>query len=377
MSIRLRCASCRTAFVTSDDQAGRAIDCPKCGTKQKVPATVVVEEAPAPATLSGPTRAASSESVFVPTEPAPRRRRGWKIVLGVLGLLLVTGVGVLVALPRIKAWLDPTPSDRAEAAAYRFLKAIVDGDAEALKKLSTVDEPPAIRSFGTPKRDTARNVRIQGSFAPLADFNAQVDKKYVYDPETGRFTPRNAMGAAAELLDVLEDPKTKAEHDDIAKKIASGSPDELFDAAEGLAKSMIKLKEGALAPRKLLPTYRQLVEDAKPPLADTERAVAFDYADHRDTWNALLKRPFLTLKSDGPYRLLRTQVDVTAHDKLASSGDPPTKLRLELMRFQLDGIDTEWIVVSARRDLPKAPASELTVLPSTTQPAKDGAISRH
>jgi hypothetical protein len=41
-------------------------------------------------------------------------------------------------------------------------------------------------------------------------------------------------------------------------------------------------------------------------------------------------------------------------DRLGSLGDPPTRLRIELVRFQLEGIDTGWKVVSARRVLPKA-----------------------
>ena len=42
----------------------------------------------------------------------------------------------------------------------------------------------------------------------------------------------------------------------------------------------------------------------------------------------------------------------TAPDRLASLGDPPSRLRLELVRFRLEGIDTGWKVVSARRILP-------------------------
>ena len=42
-------------------------------------------------------------------------------------------------------------------------------------------------------------------------------------------------------------------------------------------------------------------------------------------------------------------------DQLASSGDPPTPLRLKLVRFRLDAIDTGWKVVSARRIIPGLP----------------------
>ncbi|MDR3636209.1 MAG: hypothetical protein P4L84_20575, partial [Isosphaeraceae bacterium] len=58
MSIRLKCPSCRTAFVTSDDQVGQVISCPKCSARQQVPTAVPVAEPPV----------AESESVFVPAD---------------------------------------------------------------------------------------------------------------------------------------------------------------------------------------------------------------------------------------------------------------------------------------------------------------------
>ncbi|MDR3637380.1 MAG: hypothetical protein P4L84_26485, partial [Isosphaeraceae bacterium] len=309
----------------------------------------------------------------VPADAPPRPRRARKVALGLLALLLVAGVGVLVAWPTINGWLHPVPPDPAEVAAANYLKAIAEGDLEAQKRLSTVDEPPAIRSYGNVKRDPVRSVRRKGSFAPIAALHGQIDKKYAYDPEIGRFTPRNALGPAAETLDTLHEAKAKAEQDKLYEKMKSGNPDDLFDAAEGMAKSMAKLAEGALAPRKLLPTYRQLIEDGKPQLPPEEQALAFDFADHRETWDALLKRPFPTLKADGPYILNRAEVSATARDKLASLGDPPTKLRLELMRFRLEGIDTGWKVVSARRESAAVPPEPVSSPPST-EPASD---SRH
>ena len=45
-----------------------------------------------------------------------------------------------------------------------------------------------------------------------------------------------------------------------------------------------------------------------------------------------------------------------AADRLASSGDPPTRLGLTLIRFRLEAIDSGWKVVSIRRVLPGDPA---------------------
>ena len=41
----------------------------------------------------------------------------------------------------------------------------------------------------------------------------------------------------------------------------------------------------------------------------------------------LLKRPFPTLKADGPFRFERARGDGQVRDRLASLGDPPTALR--------------------------------------------------
>ena len=190
---------------------------------------------------------------------------------------------------------------------------------------------------------------IKGSFAPLAALNARIGEKFAYDPANGRFTPRDPLGPAAETLDALHDAKTKAETDELYKKMASGNPDDLFAAAEGLGGAMAKLTEGVLSPKRLIPTYRHLVLDAKPPLPANAAELALDFAAHRESWDAMLKRPFPTLKADGPFRFERTLVTATVRDRLASLGDPPTELRLTLVRFQLEGIDTGWKVTSARR----------------------------
>ena len=146
--------------------------------------------------------------------------------------------------------------------------------------------------------------------------------------------------------------------------MARGRPDDLFDAAEGMAKLYANLAEGVLAPKKILPTYKMLVDDAEPPIAPGAKDVAAHVADHAQAWQSLLKRPFHTLKVDGPFIFERAQVDAQVTDQLASLGDPPSTLRLELMRFRLEGIDTGWRVVEARRVLPGT-SDEPPLTPST------------
>ena len=120
-----------------------------------------------------------------------------------------------------------------------------------------------------------------------------------------------------------------------------------------------------------------LIDSAKPPLPDDAKALAHEVAKDPKGFDALLKRPFLTIKADGPFVYDQAVVNATVADRLASAGDPPTRLTLELVRFQLEGIDTTWKVVSARRVLPKPKedAGKVQPAPSTSPgletPAQD------
>lgn len=342
MSIRLTCRACRTTFLTADDQQGQRLACPKCGAEQQVP------RKPGPAPGDAEPASTPAATVFVPSTERPRR---WRIHAGLLLVLVVIPVltvGGILAWPTIRAWLHPTPPDAVELAARGFLDSLVKDDREATARLSTIDEPPAIRSYRTVAHERLRDARLRGSFRPIAALHARINEDFEYSPELGRFKVRNELKVAAETLDALHE--AKAEQTEIAKKIESGSPDDLFDAAERLGGSFGKLAEGILAPKKLVPTYQQLVTDSKPPLPPTENELALDYARNQETWDRLLKRPFPTLRADGPFILDRAEVNATVIDKLASSGDPPSRLRLKLLRFRLEGIDTGWRVVSARRE---------------------------
>ena len=281
LSVRLKCRSCQTAFVIADDQAGGRVTCPKCGVQQVAPARPLHVPKPVAA---APPASRNRRRLSPPTAPVrPGRLR--KLGLGVLMLLAVAAVAVAVAWPSLKHWWHPIPPDPVEAAAVAYLQALADGDYEAAHRLGTVDEPPAIRSFRDVHRQPEGDRAIKGSFAPLAALHARIDEKFAYDPAIGRFTPRDPLGPAAETLDALHDAKAKAEKDGLYKKMASGDPDDLFDAAEGLGGAMAKLAEGVLAPKKLIPTYKQLVLDAKPPLPADAAELALDFAAHRESWD--------------------------------------------------------------------------------------------
>src|SRR5262245_13189270 len=164
------------------------------------------------------------DSTFVPSAEAVERRSRHRIGigLGLVAVLAVTAVGLMVAWPRLR----PRPLDAVESVAKAYLEALVRQDPEAARRLSTIDEPPAIRSVRSFTHDRSRDRSLKGSFAPLSAFHTKLDAEYVFDPDAGRFTPRNAMGIAAETLDALHAAKEDAEKSGLYKKMESGNPDD-------------------------------------------------------------------------------------------------------------------------------------------------------
>ncbi len=363
MSVRVRCPQCQAAFLVPDDRQGRAVACPKCGATQRPPAD---EPEPLPVARPVPTDQADEvSSVFRPSADARERkssRRKW--IAAVLLLLLLGGVATFLAVwPRFRK----RPLDVAERIAKAYLQALVDHDDAALRRVSVVEDHPAIRDFHDPTRDKARTTTLRGSFAPIAAMHRKIEGEYDYDPTIGRFTPKNPLGPAAEALDALHEAKADAEKSGLYDKMQSGDPDDLFDAAEGLGKVFEQLASTTLAPKKILPTYKMLVEEADPPLPPDARELAMIYAESPKTWDALLKRSFPTLKADGPFVYERAEVAANVIDALGSPGAPPTPMRLTLVRFRLEGIDTTWKVVDARRVLPEPPAEPMPT-PTVSEP---------
>ncbi len=353
MSVRVRCTKCRTAFLVPDSSAGEVVACPKCGTRHKFPPAEAASVSQSEPVSTPVDHEDEVTSVFRPSEEAESRsasRRNRRLV-GLLLLLLVAGAGFLVFWPRFKT----RSNDPVERVAEDYLEALVKDDAEAQRRLSLVEEPPAIRTYRQVTRDKTRNHTTKGSFAPIAALHKRIDADFSYDPAIARFTPRHPLGAAAETLDALHEAKAEAEKSGVYDKMASGDPDDIFDAAESFGQVFTKLAEGALAPKRILPTYKMLVNESKPPLPAAEAALALAVAEDPKTWDALLKRPFQTLKADGPFVYEQAEVDALVTDKLGSLGDPPTPLRLSLVRFRLEGIDTAWRVTQARRIIPGAP----------------------
>lgn len=357
MNVRLRCSNCHATFGVSGDALPKIAICPQCGREQYLPEF---------GAYAGPAEALQGDerSVFVPSSRPPvesvRRSRRWAAYLAGGLALLFLAVGLAVWPWISDRFWETEPKDPIERVAQSFLRALTDGDAEQARRLGTVEEPPAIRSFGATTHATDRDETVRGKFGPIAGLHKKIDENYTFDPKIGRFAPKNPLGAAGETLDALHEAKEKAEKSGIYDKMASGDPNDVFDAAENFGKVFTQLAEGALAPRRILPTYSMLVKAAKPRLPDAEKELALDFGANRPTWDALLRRSFLTLRADGPFILDRAEVRATVHDKLASLGDPPSNLRLKLVRFRLEGIDTGWKVVSAERVADEADDDDAT-----------------
>src|SRR3954452_14472043 len=75
MSQRVRCQTCRTAFVTDEIQAGGVVECPKCGARHRLPASTQQDVDPAVPSAPAPLEAADEvTSVFVPSNEKRARR---------------------------------------------------------------------------------------------------------------------------------------------------------------------------------------------------------------------------------------------------------------------------------------------------------------
>jgi DNA-directed RNA polymerase subunit RPC12/RpoP len=368
MSLRLRCRSCQAAFVTSKDQIGQPVECPKCGASQVVPrpkpAAVEsdVEAGPALKRIKAPTAAPAPDksSIFI----AKKKKKGQdkdesegqgKGLWVALFLVIALVVGGAIGWPAFRKWLNPRPDTDIEGAAYDYLMALKEGDEKQIGRLGVVQEPPLIRSFTGLKRDKTRDAESKGEFKPIAKLHKAIEKDFIYDASLGRFTPKDPLKIAVGVLDAGHDAKAKLEKDKTYEKMASGDPNEAMDAAVEFGGVFAKMSDGILNPKNLIPSYKMLVQGAKPPLAGEELALAMDYATHREAWDGLLKRPFPTLKSDGKFLFKKAEVTAQVKDKLGSSGDPPITLRLKLVHFEMDGINTGWKIVSARRVTPGAP----------------------
>ena len=239
-----------------------------------------------------------------------------------LFLAAIVAVGVMVAWPRLKPprRIDDRRAGRrrlSEGALGRRFPNDQDDWAPSKSRRRSARFGSVTRNRQQPTRSSRARSRPWVSFTPgstpirLRRFDRPLHAQ------------ERAWAPLAETLDKLHEAKDDAEKSGLYKKMQSGDPDEMFDAAEQFGKVFTQLAEGALAPKKILPTYKMLVEESKPPLPEDAKALALEVADATKDWDALLKRSFHTLKADGPFIFERAEVLATATDRLASSAIRP------------------------------------------------------
>src|SRR5262245_43094269 len=131
MSLRVRCTSCRSAFVGPADQAGHSVVCPKCGTRHRLPSTSLTPPehvwTSTPADEPMPDAATDTDaepltSVYVPSDEslARSRRSRWLWMASGFATLLLAGVAGIVYWPRVRL----RPLDPVERVAVEYLTAL-------------------------------------------------------------------------------------------------------------------------------------------------------------------------------------------------------------------------------------------------------------
>ena len=90
--------------------------------------------------------------------------------------------------------------------------------------------------------------------------------------------PRMRLGIAGETLTCSTRPRTRLRKSGMDEKMQSGDPNDIFDAAEAVRQVVRRPLEGART-QAVLPTYKMLIESAKPPLPEDARALALEVAE--------------------------------------------------------------------------------------------------
>ncbi len=348
MSQRILCTRCRATFLAPQDLLSQTVNCPKC----QHPNPIAL-----PASSNNPKPSVSGTVSHGESQHSSRNRAAIFLFFG--GALLGFGiaavtVGTLLFIRqqdnKLVSQPKPVRVDEVEAVAQQFLTALQENDQARVRSLSTLELPPAIQDFHQVRRHPDRDHELRGSFRPLRIIHEQIEAKYQYDRSIDRFVNAHPLGTAANLMDQANAARSELDASKLMEKYSSGSPDEQLDAAVGYAELLSGVFQAALPRTELTPTYRQIIEDWESPIPFEAKNLALKLGDEPNRWRDLLGRPFHTLKSDGSFLLQEAEVTAEVRDSLRTADDPRGTLRLELVRFQLEGIDTGWTVVSASRE---------------------------
>ena len=116
------------------------------------------------------------------------------------------------------------------------------------RKLSTIEEPPGIRSVRSLSASESPRSTTQGLVR--ASGRCCTRRSTPISPMTGaagRFTPKHPLGLAGETLDKLHEAKEEAKKSGMYEKMQSGDPNDIFDSAEQLGQGLRRPVQDAQA----------------------------------------------------------------------------------------------------------------------------------
>lgn len=284
-------------------------------------------------------------SAWVPARAIDRRRPSWgrRLLLLLLVAVPILVVAGLVVIPPL------LPKDPRAVVIEQYLEAVRTGEEEKAAELGVLDEPPLTASVGRIVEREDVGDAYAGAYEPIAQFHRDIGQKYT--PRGDVYLKEDMTGTLAKMLNLRKEAAVKGEA--IAKKIERGRPEDLFDAAEGLAEGYSGIFDAILGPvdspakaEPIVLTYEDLVAEHAKDLGAEQRLLLDDFAANRDKWERLLGRDPRELNAKGEFRVDDTVWETRVWLPGQSSGEPPKTVRFTLRRFRVDLIDTGWKVWS-------------------------------
>ncbi len=182
---------------------------------------------------------------------------------------------------------------------------------------------------GVSARQRPRDQILKGSFAPLAKFHTKVDADFTYDKigrpvhaqeRAGAWPARRSTSSTRRR----KRPRSRA----CTRRCRAAIPTRSSTSAEQLGKvfeGLSKVLDAEADPADLQDAGRV----GQAPAAPGRQGVGPGGCRVARAWSALLKRPFWTLKPDGPFIYEQAEVIAKVTDRLASLGDPPDAITPE------------------------------------------------
>jgi hypothetical protein len=315
-------------------------------------------------------------------------------------LLLLGGVAGLVLIPPL------LPKDPREVVLRQYLAAVRKGDLETAGRLGVLENPPVVEKVNAAQWVEGAETETAGAFQPIAEMHAHLRENYQRVGEV--FQKKDSTGTLAKLVNVLDDVqrnagqassledasalmtqlqqslegqlppeaqqavaalKAQMEQGKAAKSGPAGTGDSAANAASpatrksqkprddldravefaenyaAVAQSLSKVLMGGPKNQALTATYDQLVKEWSDKFDPAQVRLLQSVCKEREKWRkALGGRDFSDINEPGSFKLLESTWEADVWLPGQSSGEPPRKVLVKLVRFQLGLIDSGWKV---------------------------------